>query len=346
MGDDVKHIWVIGGRDGYTVGDETIELMTEADELGRKTDCRITVALFGSRLEEATTMLARRRSADRLAVFQAENFTHYDPLAYVAALTRLAREAPPDIILLSATSMGRDLAPRLAVQLKGDLISNVQQLQFSPNGTLKAIKPVYGGKANAVCRFSDSPPSIVTIVPGVIGVSKKKGSRNTEVVMQCIPENGSFVEEVGYQVADFIKADPRTIDIVDADVVVAGGRGIDGAEGFRALETFAHLIGGAVGCSRPVVDQGILKLERQIGQTGQTVSPDLFISCGISGAMQHEMGMKDAKHIIAINTDTEAPVFRIADCKVVCDANALIPHLIAGIEARRSQNEKHRQQGS
>ncbi|MBT8338506.1 MAG: electron transfer flavoprotein subunit alpha/FixB family protein [Desulfatitalea sp.] len=331
---DTKQIWVIGGRDGYTIGDETLELMTEAHDMAKKTDCRITVVIFGEALDETIALLAGRRIADRLVTFEAAAYRHYDPAAYMAALAQLAQTQPPDIVLAPATSMGRDLAPRLAFHLGAQLISNIQQIQLTPAAKIKIVKPVYGAKANATGNVPDDAPLVVTVIHGVIGVGRTKGSKATQIDRRSPPGTASQALASGYQVLEFIAADPRTIDIVDADVVVAGGRGVGGKDAFETVKAFAFLIGGAVGCSRPIVDDGILPLDRQIGQTGKTVAPDLFVSCGVSGAMQHEMGMKDAKYIIAINTDKDAPVFRISDYKVACDVNRLLPAVIKEIHGR------------
>jgi electron transfer flavoprotein alpha subunit len=151
-----------------------------------------------------------------------------------------------------------------------------------------------------------------------------KGSKSPKVIHEnvnnLIQENHSR-----YKVIDFIKGDPKTIDIVEADIIVAGGRGLERAKGFQVLKEFANEIGGAVGCTRPIVDENILPPERQIGQTGKTVSPYLFISCGISGAIQHLMGIKEAKHIVAINIDPKAPIFRLSELKIIGDVNQLLP---------------------
>lgn len=334
---DCKKIWVIAGRDGYTIGDETYELLAEADSLAQKDKTIISVFLFGSSLDQSINNLEQRGSADYIYVFESPHLQSYNPYIYLNILRPMYQEQKPFLILLAGTSMGKDLAPRLAFHLEGGFISNVQQIKVATSGELEAVKPIYGGKVHGVFRFTGSPPWIATIIPGVVGVEKTKGSRKATFIR--INNINEYVEKSPnrYRVIDFIKADPETMDISEADVVVAGGKGVKGPKVFQLLTEFANQIGAVVGCTRPIVDQGILTLERQIGQTGKTVSPNLFISCGISGAIQHEMGMRDSKEIIAINIDPQAQIFRISDLKVITDVNEILPILIERIKEHKKQ---------
>jgi len=329
---DPKNIWIIAGRDGYTIGDETYELLHEADNLAREVECIVSVFLFGDDLHDTIRDMQERGLADYVYVFESAQFGAYNPYAYLPVLQAMAQECRPFLILLAATSMGKDLAPRLAHRFGGCLVSKVQQVQFTSDTLLEAVKPLYGDKVHARFRFICPPPYIVTFIPGVVGIEKSKGARIVKIVRRKEIEENIRKAPISYSIIKFVKADPKTIDICEAEFIVAGGRGINGIQGFKALEEFACLINASMGCTRPIVDEDILPLERQIGQTGRIVNPDLFMSCGISGAIQHEMGMKDSKYVISVNTDPQAQVFRISDLKINTDVNKLLPKLIEKIK--------------
>lgn len=211
------------------------------------------------------------------------------------------------------------------------------RLNSPPNKELEVFKPIYGGKVLGNFRCVVFPPWIVTIVPGAVGVEKAKGSRKNIIIRRNNMNEFFQKIPIHYKVVDFVKADPRTMDLSEAEVIVAGGRGVNRKIGFQLLEELSNQIGGIVGCTRPIVDENILPAQRQIGQTGKMVAPNLFISCGISGVIQHEIGMKDSKHIVAINTDSQAQVFRISDLKIVTDVNEFLPVLIKTIEEYKKQ---------
>ena len=334
---DLRKIWVIAGRDGYTVGDETHELLTEANSLVQAGNCIISTFIFGSNLDQQIRELEQSGLTNYVYVFESSQFKSYNPYIYLKILQTIYPDQRPFLILVAGTSMGKDLAPRLAYHLDGGFISNIQQIKFNNSGELEAVKPIYGGKIHGIFRFTGSPPWIATVIPGVVGVEKTKEPRKATFIR--INNINEYVEKSPnrYRVIGFIKADPETMDLSEADIVVAGGKGVKGPKVFQLLTEFANQIGAVIGCTRPIVDQGILTLERQIGQTGKTVNPNLFISCGISGAIQHEMGMRDSKEIIAINIDPQAQVFRISDLKVITDVNEILPILIEIIKEHKKQ---------
>jgi len=333
---DFKKIWVIAGRDGYTIGDETYELLTEANSLSQDEGCIISVFLFGSSLDQWIVDLEQCGLMDYIYIFESSRLKAYNPYIYLQILKGMYQEQRPILILISGTSIGRDLAPRLAYYLEGGYISNVQQIKFTAHKELEAIKPIYGGKVQGHFRFIGSPPWIATLISGVVGIKKTRGSKTPKVIHRNMNE---FIQKppTNYRVIDFIKGDPSTIDISEADIIVAGGRGLKKHDGFQLLKEFANKIGGAVGCTRPIVDENILPPERQIGQTGKTVSPYLFISCGISGAIQHEMGMKDSKHIVAINIDPKAQIFRISKLKIIADVTEFLAILVKRLNEYKKQ---------
>lgn len=320
-------IWIIPGRDGYTIGDEAYELLIEANNLCQNQEGIISVFLLGQGLEKWTTDLTQTRLMDNLFVFDSPFLKSYNPNIYLSIIREISQEQKPFLILASHTSMGKDLSPRIAYHLNGEYISNVQQIKLDATKKIEVIKPVYNGKVQGHFVLGGPPPWIVTLTPGVVGIKKITGSRSPKVIYRNIQEF-TLQTDSSYKVCEFIKGDPKTIDLSEADIIVAGGRGLRDSNGFRLLETFSEKIGGSIGCTRPIVDENMMPLEKQIGQTGKTVSPYLLISCGISGAIQHTLGIKEAKHIVAINIDPKAPIFQLSELKIIADVYELLPVMI------------------
>lgn len=320
-------IWVIPGRDGYTIGDEAYELLTEANNLCQNQEGIISVFLLGQGLQKWIEDLKQTRLMDNLYVFDSPCLKSYNPEIYLSLIKEISQERKPLLILLSHTSMGRDLSPRIAYHLNGGYISNAQQIKLDASKKLEIIKPLYNGKVQGHFGLDDHPPWIVTLIPGVVGVKKIIGSRSPKVIYKNVQEF-TLQTDSSYKTCEFIKGDPKTIDLSEADIIVAGGRGLRESNGFQLLEKFSEIIGGSIGCTRPIVDESIMPLEKQIGQTGKTVAPYLLVSCGISGAIQHTLGIKEAKHIVAINIDPKAPIFQISELKIIADAYELLPILI------------------
>jgi electron transfer flavoprotein alpha subunit len=249
----------------------------------------------------------------------------YQPEAYLSALEQAVRQAHPDVVLLPGDSMGRELAPRLASRLSAGIVAEVIGLDVEPSS--KAVLftcPAYGGKAMAVFS-AKSFPVVATLKPRTFEVLPKDEARRGEVVDVKLDLDPSLLR---VKRLEKVREEGAGVKLEDAKVVVSGGRGIGGPEGFKLLEQLAQLFKGAVGASRAAADAGWVPASWQVGQTGKTISPDLYIAVGISGATQHIAGVSGAKTIVAVNTDPEAPIFKVAQLGIVADYRRAIPKLI------------------
>lgn len=243
----------------------------------------------------------------------------YQTETATAAAKQVIDEAKPAVVLVSASAVGRDLAPRLAARLGVGVASDVDQLEWS-DGKLKARRPVYSGKLYSRV-FVESAPAIATCRPNAFPVEESGGgAADVATVAFTAPEPRA-------KVAKIESTTGGELTIAEADVIVSGGRGLKEPENFSLVRDLAHALGGAVGASRAVVDAGWIDHQHQVGQTGRVVSPNLYVAVGISGAIQHLAGMSTSKHIVAINKDPEAPIFRVADLGVVGDLFQIVPAL-------------------
>ncbi len=240
--------------------------------------------------------------------------------AYVHILEAISQSEAPDFILLGHTSVGRDLAPRLAVQLGSGLISDCIRIEQTSAGETVYTRPIYAGKAFEQKKFT-AHPGIITIRANNFSSFITEG-RSGEIV-----ENKYTVPSLAVKIAEIVANVQKTVDLAEAKVIVSGGRGVKSAEGFSILHELADVLGGAVGASRGACDADYCDYTLQIGQTGKVVTPDLYIACGISGAIQHLAGMSSSRVIVAINKDPEAPIFQVADYGIVGDLFEVVPML-------------------
>jgi electron transfer flavoprotein alpha subunit len=246
------------------------------------------------------------------------NLGPYLTETYTAALTQVAQEVQPSVLLFGGTSNGRDLAPRVAARLDAGVASDVDRLEWA-DGKLRARRPVYSGKAFATVEVT-STPAIATTRPNAFPAEASDGG-TPEVV------NVSVDASARAKLVDTKVPEAGEMSIAEAEIIVSGGRGLKEAANFSYIRDLAHAIGGAVGASRATVDAGWIDHQHQVGQTGRVVSPNLYIAAGVSGAIQHLAGMSSSKHIVAINKDAEAPIFRVADLGVVGDLFQILPAL-------------------
>jgi electron transfer flavoprotein alpha subunit len=247
---------------------------------------------------------------------------------YTTALQRAIEQVKPVIVLLGGTSNGRDLAPRLAARLNVGVASDVDRLEWTA-GKLRARRPVYSGKAFATVEIL-GVPAIATIRPNAFPADEAGGGR-AEVVELPVPS-----VEAKARVIETKTSEAGELTIAEADIIVSGGRGLKEAANFSLVRDLAHAIGAAVGASRATVDAGWIDHQHQVGQTGRVVSPNLYIAAGISGAIQHLAGMSSSKHIVAINKDPEAPIFRVADLGVVGDLFQILPALTEEVKKAKA----------
>ncbi len=252
----------------------------------------------------------------------------YSTETYAAALEQAVAKMQPSILLLGGTSNGRDLAPRIAARLNVGVASDVDRLEWT-NGKLRARRPVYSGKAFATVEVS-STPAIATTRPNAFPAEEVGGgpAEVVEIAALSIQPKAKLIETKIPEAGE--------LTIAEADIIVSGGRGLKEAANFSLIRDLAHAIGGAVGASRATVDAGWIDHQHQVGQTGRVVSPNLYIAAGVSGAIQHLAGMSSSKHIVAINKDPEAPIFRVADLGVVGDLFKIVPALTEEVKKAKT----------
>ena len=252
----------------------------------------------------------------------------YTTEGYAAAMKQVCDDVKPDVVLFGGTSNGRDLAPRVAARVDAGVASDVDQLEWTGD-RLRARRPVYSGKAFATVEVT-SKPALATTRPNAFPAEEVSGA--SAAAVQTI----SVSAESKAKLVDTKVPEAGELSIAEADIIVSGGRGLKEAANFSYIRDLAHAIGGAVGASRATVDAGWIDHQHQVGQTGRVVSPNLYIAAGISGAIQHLAGMSSSKHIVAINKDAEAPIFRVADLGVVGDLFTILPALTEEVKRAKA----------
>ncbi|MHA1607216.1 MAG: electron transfer flavoprotein subunit alpha/FixB family protein [Candidatus Freyarchaeota archaeon] len=316
--------WVFAEHEGGEVRRASLELLAKGRELADELSEKLSAVILGWRVEGAARSLTRH-GADKVYMVEHPLLGEYQVDLYCKAVSDLASERRPDAILFSSTFTGRDLAPRVAKRLGTGMTADCVELRVDRERRLiKQVKPSFGGNimAEIVIRRK---PQIATVKPGVAEVREEDRGG---VIVRVHPDLSE-----GEVKTRRLKITPsgRTVDLEEAKVVVAGGRGA-GREGFKLLGELASMLGGEVGGTRPAVDEGWLPRERQIGQSGRSVSPRLYLAFGVSGAIQHVVGFRRAGFVVAVNRDPEAPIFGEADVGVVADLHEFLPALIRELE--------------
>lgn len=313
-------------RQGY-IHTVFFELANKARELSQKLDGQPVMAVLFTKPD----MINQYKEGftysgfDKVFVYEDERFGTYSTETYAKLIIDLIKEIKPSIFLIGATNQGRDLAPRISSALKAGLTADCIELDINEKGQLAATRPTFGGQLMATI-LSKTTPQMATVRPKVFKPAIQDNYKNTEFVYKLIkPEDFCGKTDI----LQFIQKVNNTLNELDsAEIIVAGGKGMKGEDGFKLLKELADTLGGAVGASRGAVDLGYAPHEIQIGQTGKTVTPKLYIACAISGAIQHTCGIKGADHIICINNDPNAPIFDISDTGIVGDVFEIVPQLI------------------
>ena len=270
---------------------------------------------------------AGRFGAKKVLVAASATFDSYTTESFTALIANVIESEKPAVVLFAGTSNGRDIAPRLAARLDVGVASDVDRLDWI-DGKLRARRPVYSGKAFATVDITGSP-AIATTRPNAFPPEEAAGTAESVSVSFEPPVSKTRLVETH-------TPESNEISLVEADIIVSGGRGLKEAANFSLIRDLAHAIGGAVGASRATVDAGWIDHQNQVGQTGRVVSPNLYIAAGVSGAIQHLAGMSSSKHIVAINKDPEAPIFRIADLGIVGDLFAILPALTEEVKKAKA----------
>ncbi|WP_217594862.1 electron transfer flavoprotein subunit alpha/FixB family protein [Cohnella sp. GbtcB17] len=298
----------------------TLEALRAAAAVADAGDA-VHAALLGESLDGLAEELTVYPLAQVHAI-EGEALRHYNPEAYVRALVPLLDSLRPDGLFLGHTALGRDLAPALAAKLSAGQISDVTAIERDVDET-RFVRPIYAGKAIERRTFA-AYPQVVTIRPNNMPAAEPRLGGEAATIVKRTAAPAADLRTV---VRDIVRKTAGRIDLTEAAIVVAGGRGVKSAEGFRPLEELAELLGGAVGASRGACDAGYCDYGLQIGQTGKVVTPEIYIACGISGAIQHLAGMSGSRIIVAINKDPEAPIFGVADYGIVGDLFEVVPLL-------------------
>lgn len=326
---EYRGVWVLAEQREGNLLSVSVELIGEGRKIADKLDTKLTAVLFGYQVDSLIDELIKY-GADEVLYGDSELLKIYTTDAYTKCLCKLIEDRKPEILLIGATNIGKDLAPRVAARVHTGLTADCIELDVDiENRRLVMTKPAFGGNLMASIICPNHRPQMVTIRPGVIKRATYDDRRKGKLE-KFIPEFGE--DDIKAQVIEYVKEVSIKAKLEDARIIVSGGRGLGGPEGFKMLEKLAEKLGAAVGASRAAVEAGWIDQSHQVGQTGKTVRPDLYIACGISGAIQHTAGMKESKYIVAINKDKNAPIFNIADYGIVGDVHEVIPELILAVE--------------
>jgi electron transfer flavoprotein alpha subunit len=320
-------IWIVAEQRDGELRKISFELVSEARRLADTLGQPVTAVLLGAQIKEKASMLAQY-GADRVLVADDDRLAVYTTDAYASVVAQLVKAQEPAIMLLGASVQGKDLSGRLAAKLDVGMAQDCVAFSLE-NNTLVAKRPIYAGKAYASVTFEGSVPQMATTRPNVFPLNEPDESRSAEIIDAEFTLDDAQLKT---RVVEFSQQAGGKVDLTEAERIVSGGRGMKGPENYTILEALADLIGATVGASRSAVDAGWRPHSDQVGQTGKVVSPNLYIACGISGAIQHLAGMGTSKTIVAINKDPDAPIFQKADYGVVGDLFEVVPALTEEIK--------------
>ena len=341
--EEYKGVYVFAQQVDNELSSIAFELLGKAKELAKDLNTEVTAMLLGSGVKGLADQLAEY-GADKVIVVDDPELKEYRTEPYAHGVSSIINEFKPEIVLVGATAIGRDLGPRVSARVATGLTADCTVLEIGDfplnpvpgkedeqkHGQLLMTRPAFGGNTIATIACPDNRPQMATVRPGVMQKLPKEAGRQAEVIEfnPELKENNKYVE-----IQEIVKAVGNVENIMDAKVLVSGGRGVGSAEDFEMLKELATCFkGGMVSCSRAVVENGWLPVDYQVGQTGKTVRPSIYFAIGISGAIQHVAGMEESDLIIAINKDEDAPIFDVADYGIVGDLNKIVPLLTQGIK--------------
>lgn len=339
--EECKGVYVFAQQVDNCINGIAFELIGKGKDLADALGTEVTAVLLGSDIKGLADELAEY-GADKVIVVDDPELKEYRTEPYAHALASVIRKYKPEIFLVGATAIGRDLGPRVSARIHTGLTADCTQLEIGDfplnpipgreqkHNQLLMTRPAFGGNTIATIACPDFRPQMATVRPGVM--QKREKMAGTKAVVEEF--NPGFTPDNKYvEILEVVKAVADTVDIMDAKILVSGGRGVGNAENFKLLEDLAEVIGGTVSCSRAVVDAGWEPKDLQVGQTGKTVRPNVYFAIGISGAIQHLAGMEESDLIIAINKDETAPIFDVADYGIVGDLNKIVPMLTEKLKA-------------
>jgi len=328
--EDYRNVWVFAEQRDGVLPSVSFQLMSKARDLADVLGVETVAVILGNGIDDLAQPLIWR-GADRVYIADDPELAHYRTEPYARVLSDLIKEKKPEIVLFGATVVGRDLAPRISQRIYTGLTADCTGLDIDESERrLLQTRPAFGGNIMATIICPNHRPQMSTVRPGVMRAMQPDEDR--EGVVEHVSVN---LEETDLRVKllEVVKEARKRVDLEEARIIVSGGRGLGGPDGFKLMGALAEALGGEVGASRIAVDSGWITQDHQVGQTGKTVRPDLYVACGISGAIQHQAGMKESAFIVAINKDPGAPIFGIADVGIVGDLYKVVPKLIGELEA-------------
>jgi electron transfer flavoprotein alpha subunit len=321
---DYKGIWVFIEQKNGKIQSISYELLGKAHELAKKLHCEVSGVLIGNNLDGQLDELIWH-GADNIYLVQAPEIANFQDEPYTNILVELVKKYKPEIVLCGATAIGRSLISRVAVRIKAGLTADCTGLDIDPDKKiLLQTRPAFGGNIMATIISPNYRPQMATVRHKVMQPMEPDKRRKGKIIKE------SFDSSLYYsrtKLLDIVEEVEALVNLAEADIIVSGGRGMGSPDNFKLLEELARVIGAAVGSSRAAVDAGWMPYSHQVGQTGRTVAPKIYIACGISGQIQHLVGMQSSKIIVAINKDPEAPIFKVATYGVVGDLFQIIPAL-------------------
>ena len=320
---------------GGEAADVSWELVGKARELADKLQTRVAGIILGSGVRELASE-AGALGCDEVHLLEHDSLGRYVSSLYGQALSGLVKELQPEILLMGATSLGRDLAGVVATHLETGLTADCTGLDIEEEtGLMLMTRPTFGGNIMATIFCEHQRPQMSTVRPKVFPMPTQRDNQEWKLMVHEWSQPDVHVPEL----VEFLEEENRMgVDITEYPVVVVAGKGACTPESFSLLEELAGVLGGVVACSRPVVESGLMPYERQVGQTGKTVAPKLYIGVGVSGAIQHRVAIQGAQKIMAVNSDPQAPIFQVADVGIVGDYNQVVPELISQIKARKGEH--------
>ncbi len=339
--EEYKGVYVFAQQVDNEISSIAFELLGKAKDLAKDLNTEVTAVLLGAGIKGLADQLAEY-GADKVIVVDDPELKDYRTEPYAHALSSVINQYKPEIMLVGATAIGRDLGPRVSARVATGLTADCTVLEIGDfplqavpgqeqlHNQLLMTRPAFGGNTIATIACPYNRPQMATVRAGVMQkIEPIKGAKaNVEEFNPGFTPDNKYVE-----ILDIVKSVAETVDIMDAKILVSGGRGIGSPENFKILEDLAEVLGGTVSCSRAVVDSGWKPKDLQVGQTGKTVRPNVYFAIGISGAIQHVAGMEESDIIVAINKDADAPIFDVADYGVVGDLNKIVPKLTEALKA-------------
>lgn len=328
-----KNIWVFAEHREEKIQNVTYELLGEAQKLAKDLNCEVCAVLLGDKNieEEASHLFAH--GAQKVYQVTDPELKNYKTAPYTRVITELINKHKPEIMLIGATTMGRDLAARLAIRVNCGLTADCTDLAIDQEKKiLLQTRPAFGGNIMATIISPNHRPQMATVRPKVFKKSDKNPANKGQLIKETVALKP---EDLVVKLIEIIKDESVKVNLADAEIIVSGGRGLGEAKHFSLIKDLAKLLGGAVGASRATVDAGWISAHHQVGQTGKTVAPKLYIACGISGKIQHLVGMQSSDIIIAINKDADAPIFKVATYGIVGDLFEYVPLLIKKLQEIR-----------